>query len=163
MSESPDRPAAGWLDLLRQAPGMGAGRRRDEVLAPMAEHREWMADRLEQGKLGLERYSRVLVDAVLLDPIVQVDRLRGQVDTLIGRLRGADAGGRFAAGEDGLVVLERLAEMEAALGESVAVAADAMEALGEQPDDAGARLAGIATKLSALADAWDEREDLLRP
>lgn len=162
-SNRPDRPAKGWQDLLRQAPGLGAGRRRDDVLAPMADHREWMADRLDQGKLGLDRYARVLADAVLLDAIGQVDRLRGQVDHLASRLRGADAGGRFASGEDGLAILERVAQLEASLGESVAAAADAMEALGEQPEDATARLATIAKKLAKLSDTWDEREDLLRP
>jgi hypothetical protein len=51
-----------------------------------------MADRLQQGKGGLDQYGRGLADAARIDQLPQLDSLRGRIDTLIARLRGAPAG-----------------------------------------------------------------------
>jgi hypothetical protein len=54
--------------------------------------RQWLADRLQRAKRGMDQYSRALVEAANIDQLPQVDRLRSHLDRLIARLRGAPAG-----------------------------------------------------------------------
>ena len=85
----------GLKDLLRKIPGFSgyldreARRTSDQLL------RQWMADRLQQGKGGLDQYGRGLADAARIDQLPQLDSLRGRIDTLIARLRGARGLQRF--------------------------------------------------------------------
>ncbi len=152
--------------MLRWVPGFAGYADRDDRRQADAQQRHWLAERLERGKRGLERYARALVEAGQLEAILPVDRLRGQVDQLCHRLRGALQGGDTTEGFFTMRVLERdrlerIYQHDLALIERVAVAADLMEALGEGPTDANGNLTEIANQLAALADAWDAREDLL--
>lgn len=156
-------PPSGLEALLRWVPGFAGYLRREDRARSDARQRQWLADRLERGKQGLERYARALVDAVQLEALTPVDRLRQQTDQLIGRIRGAvrGGGGLLGATEADAARLEELYAHDLSLIEQVAATADAMDRLGDQPKNAEATLNEIAARLDALADAWDEREDLL--
>jgi len=54
--------------------------------------REWLADRLQRSKRAIDQFSRPLADAGKIDLLPEVDRLRGKLDTLIARIRGAMRG-----------------------------------------------------------------------
>ena len=163
--QSENRSELDLLDsLIRWMPGFGGyvhqeDRRRADTL-----QREWLADRLQRGKRGLERYARMLTDATQLDALPQIDRLRGQTDQLCGRMRGAMRGGGrfFNASCLDAVLVERIYEHDLALTERAAQAADAMESLGDKPAGASQTLSEIATHLIELSDAWDAREELLQ-
>lgn len=160
-------PRAGTLSaLLTWLPNFAGYAERDDRGRADAEQREWLADRLERGKQGLERYLRDLADDVQLGAVSQVDRLRLRTNQLCGRIRGAvrGGGGFFGGDETAAARLERVYEHDLALIEQVAETADLMESLGEAspPADVAERLDKIAANLAALSDAWDAREDLVR-
>lgn len=157
-------PRSDPLDaVLRWIPGFGGYLRSEDRRWADKRQREWLAERLERGKQGLERYARALADAGQLDAILPVDRVRSQTDQLCHRLRGAMQGGVFFE-TDALDAtrLDRIYEHDLALIETVAATADQMEALGDQPAQASAKLSDIAERLVQLGDALDAREDLLR-
>jgi len=160
---SPDR-----LDLLdalvRWMPGFGGYARQEQRRRADTLQREWLADRLQRGKRGLERYARVLVDAGQLDALPQVDRLRLLTDQLCGRMRGAMRGGGsfFSEASIDAVLLEQIYQHDLSLTQQAAATADIMESLGEKPTAASDTLAQIATDLVHLGDAWDAREELLQ-
>lgn len=150
---------------MRWLPGFGGYGQTEQNARADSEQRRWIADRLEHGKLGLDRYARALVDTALLDPaqltaVTHVDRIRQQADQLIGRIRGAVRGSGFLSGAEADTI-EAVYRHDLTLVEQSAAAADAMEALAENPATGGEQLVGIAHRLTALADAWDEREELL--
>lgn len=162
----PPEPHApsGFSALLRWLPGFAGYLKQEDRARSDVMQRDWLADRLQRGKQGLERYARALVDAVQLDSITTVDRLRLQTDQLVGRIRGAVRGGGAFFG-DAVVASARLDEVYAldlSLIEQVASVADAMEQLGAGTADAERLLAQIASGLDQLSQAWDAREDRLK-
>ena len=78
--------------ILRHVPGFRGYlekeyRRDSDELA-----RQWLADRLERSKRAIDDLTRPLADAGQIDALPQVDRLRGRLDKLIARIRGAMQG-----------------------------------------------------------------------
>ncbi|MEM9186036.1 MAG: hypothetical protein AAGB00_06010, partial [Planctomycetota bacterium] len=139
--------------IVEWLPGFGGYDAVDERARADAEQRAWLAERLERGKQGLERYLRVLADSVQLDAVGQADRLRRETDQLSNRIRGAmrGGGGLLGGGPVDAARLERVYEHDLALIEQVAATADLMESLGGSPSDAAERLDRLASQLQVLA------------
>ena len=54
--------------------------------------RDWLADQLTRSKRAIGDLSRPLADAGQIDILPEIDRLRGRLDKLIARIRGAMQG-----------------------------------------------------------------------
>jgi len=126
--------------------------------------REWLADRLQRGKRGLDDYSRRHVDAGSVDALPEVDRLRGRLDRLIGRIRGAMQGysGFFDLVDIDQAVLDRVYQYDVSLMEQVARLSDAIDQLGDRREEEPADLSPMFAQLDAAEEAWDMREDMLK-
>ena len=132
--------------------------------------RDWLADRLQRSKRGLDDYARRLADAAQIDSLPDVDRLRGQIDKLIGRVRGGMQGysGFFDLVDVDQSMLDRVYQYDVSLMEQVARLADQIDQLGNHAEAAGGD-DGAAVSLSAIREgigsaetAWDHREDILK-
>ena len=126
--------------------------------------RDWLSDRLQRSKRGLDDYARVLADAAAIETLPEVDRLRGQLDKLMGRIRGAMQGysGFFDLVNIDQSVLDRVYEYDVSLMEQVARLADDVDQLGSRQNDTAADLGPIRDQIRAVEEAWDHREDILK-
>ncbi len=74
--------------VLRYIPGFRGYLEKEYRRASDDLQRVWLADRLQRSKRAIDELTRPLVDAGQIDLLPQVDRLRGRLDKLIGRIRG---------------------------------------------------------------------------
>ena len=126
--------------------------------------RNWLADRLTRSKRAIGNLTRPLADAGQIDVLPQIDRMRGRLDKLIGRIQGAMQGysGFFDLVRVREELLERVYEHDADLIDRVDALAEAVEQLPARPDDITAALPDLHEKIDALDRKWDLREDMLR-
>lgn len=126
--------------------------------------REWLGDRLQRSKRGLDNYARALAERASIDSLPEVDRLRGKLDKLIGRVRGAMQGfsGFFDLVDIDRGDLDRIYQYDVKLMEQVARLADEIEQLGGRAGDSPADLNPINAQIESAEDAWDHREDILK-
>lgn len=82
--------------LLQTIPGFKGYLDRENRRASDQLQRQWMAERLDRAKRSLSRSGEALADAGRLEAIVSLDRMRGSLDKLIARIRGAVHG--YASG-----------------------------------------------------------------
>lgn len=75
--------------ILRHIPGFHGYLEKEFRRDSDALQRQWLADRLQQAKRGLDAISLQLVDADRLPLLTRLDRLRAQLDLVIARIRGA--------------------------------------------------------------------------
>lgn len=150
--------------VLQWIPGFRGYLKKDNRRESDALQRDWLADRLQRSKRGLDNYARTLADAAELDTLPEVDRLRGQLDKLIGRIRGAMQGysGFFDLVDIDQAVLDRVYEYDVSLMEQVARLADDVDQLGSRQDESAADLAPIRGQIATAEEAWDQREDILK-
>jgi hypothetical protein len=150
--------------LLRKIPGFRGYLEKEYRRESDALQRAWLADRLQRAKRGLDALALRLTDAGTLDPLPAVDRLRAQLDKLIGRIRGTMQGysGMFDLVRVDEALLDRVYEHDVALMDRVEELAESVEALGQAGGDAATGLADSAAKVQELDRAWDLRVDMLR-
>jgi hypothetical protein len=156
-----------WLEtLLHKIPGFRGyldkeNRRESDALA-----RQWLADRLQRSKRALDDHTRAFADRGQIAQLPQYDRLRGRVDKLIGRIRGAMHGysGVFDLVRVDEALLDRVYEHDVILMERVENVASSVENLKASPgeSDAAALLDSVSKELDEVERAWDRREDLLK-
>jgi hypothetical protein len=148
----------GWIEsVLRHIPGF-RGYQSDEL------QRDWLADRLQRSKRGLDELAGKLVDAGQLDALPQVEKLRSRIDRLIARIRSAMQGysGFFDLVQIDEQTLDRIYEHDLALLEQIAALSDGVEALSQKVQTAGDEIPQLLTQIETLEDAWDHREDTLK-
>jgi hypothetical protein len=126
--------------------------------------RDWLADRLQRSKRALDGLTRPLADAGQIDVLPQVDRLRGRLDRLLGRIRGAVQGysGFFDLVRVDEALLDRVYEHDVALMEQVGALAGVVEGLPEKQGKLAALLPDLLHRTDELERLWDVREDLLK-
>ena len=150
--------------VLRNIPGfhgyleMEYRRESDEL------QRQWLVDRLQRSKRGLDDYARNLADAAAIDALPQVERLRNRLDRLIGRIGGAMQGysGFFDLVQVDEALLDRVYEHDVALMEHVAELADQIEATRESSEPAEKVVSPLISLLDDVEQRWDLREDILK-
>jgi hypothetical protein len=155
----------GWIEtILQYIPGFRGYLRKENRREADELQREWLADRLQRSKRGLDEYARSLTDAGRLAEINHVERVRTRLDKVLARIRGAMQGysGFFDLVDINESVLDRAYAHDVALMEQTASLADEIENLRGRSEDAQTLLAPIMTKLEAVEDAWDQREDILK-
>jgi hypothetical protein len=156
-----------WLEnILHKIPGFRGYLDKENRRESDALQREWLADRLERSKRALDHHTRSLADRGQIAQIPQCDRLRGRVDKLIGRIRGAMHGysGVFDLVRVDEALLDRVYEHDVVLMERVENIATKVEALKAPAGETGALPAidDLVHELDEAERAWDQREDLLK-
>ncbi|MEX0939075.1 MAG: hypothetical protein WDZ59_14525 [Pirellulales bacterium] len=126
--------------------------------------REWLADRLQRSKRGLDDFSRRLAESGQIDDLPQVEQLRSRLDRLISRIRGAMQGysGFFDLVQIGEPQLDQVYEHDVAVMESVAQLADQVEALRDKSTAGDEVIRPLLDRVEHVEDAWDRREDILK-
>jgi hypothetical protein len=126
--------------------------------------RDWLADRLQRSKRAIDALSRPLADAGQIDLLPQVDRVRGRLDKLIARIRGAVQGysGFFDLVRVDEGLLDRVYEHDVALMEQVDALAVAVENLPDKKEKLAALLPDLLRQADELEHLWDQREDILK-
>lgn len=87
-----DRPQGHFDALLSKLPGFDGYVKRDARRKSDQLARECVARNLVQAKTNLDSVTRGLLDQGQIDALPRFDRLRGRLDFMISKLRGAPAG-----------------------------------------------------------------------
>jgi hypothetical protein len=156
-----------WLEtLLHKIPGFRGYLDKENRRESDALQREWLADRLQRCKRALDDHTRTLADRGQITELPQYDRLRGRLDKLIGRIKGAMHGysGVFDLVRVDEAQLDRVYEHDVILTERIETLASNVEKLKGSPaeNDAAALIQSATSELDEAERAWDEREDLLK-
>lgn len=155
-----------WLEsLLRKIPGFRGYLEKEYRRESDALQRDWLADRLERAKRALDSHSRALADAGQIDQLPQYDRLRGRLDKLIGRMRGAMPGysGIFDLVRVDETLLDRVYEYDVALVDEVEKLSAKVEGLKVAADQKHADIVNqLLNEVAELERLWDRRGDMLK-
>lgn len=154
-----------WIEsILRNVPGFRGYLEKEYRRESDELQREWLADRLARSKRAIGDLTRPLADAGQIDVLPEIDRLRGRLDKLIGRIRGAMQGysGFFDLVRIREAELERIYEYDMQLIADVDTLATAVEKLSGGPQEIAAGLPSLYEQIDALERKWDQREDILK-
>jgi hypothetical protein len=126
--------------------------------------RDWLADRLQRSKRAIDDMTRPLADAGQIDLLPQIDRVRGRLDKLIGRIRGAMQGysGFFDLVQVREDLLDEVYEYDVSLMHQVDVLARSVEKLPNEKDQVAELLEDLLEQTGELERLWDAREDMLK-
>ncbi len=155
----------GWIEtILRYIPGFRGYLEKEYRRESDDLQRDWLADRLERSKRAIDDVTRALADAAQIDLLPQVDRLRGRLDKMIGRIRGAMQGysGFFDLVRVDESLLDRIYEHDVAMIQKVETLAEAVEQLPEKQDEVGTLLGDLFRMTDEMESQWDVREDMLK-
>lgn len=149
--------------MLRTLPGFRGYLEREYRRESDALQRQWLADRIERAKRRLDGATRPLADAGQIDVLPQVDRLRGRLDKLIARIRGAMQGysGFFDLVQINEDVLDRVYDFDVDLMDQVERLAETVEKLPSEAATITAAVADLYHQADAIEKSWDQREDIL--
>ena len=150
--------------VLRHIPGFRGYLEKEYRRESDTLQREWLADRLQRSKRGLDDFARGLADAGQIDVLPQCDRLRGRIDKLGSRIRGAMKGysGFFDLVRVDESLLDRVYQFDADLVDSIDSFADQVEALEDKTGSAPEVIAQMLDQVEQFEQIWDEREDILK-
>jgi hypothetical protein len=151
-------------DILRRVPGFQGYLEKEYRRASDDLQRDWLADRLQRAKRAIDSASRPLADAGQIDALPQLDRMRGRLDKLIARIRGAVQGysGFFDLVRVDETLLERVYEHDVALMEQVEALGATIEQLPPDGPKIADRLPAIVGMIDDTERRWDSREDMLQ-
>ncbi len=149
--------------ILRQVPGFRGYLGKEDRRESDALQRDWLADRLQRSKRSIDALARPLADAGQIDLLPQLDRVRGRIDKLIGRIRGAMQGysGFFDLVQVDEALLDRVYEFDVDLIAQVDTLAGAADALPKNPEQMATALGELLALGEQLEQLWDLREDML--
>ncbi len=153
-----------WLEtILRYIPGFRGYLEKEYRRDSDQLVRQWLADRLQRSKRAVDQVARSLADAGRIDPLPLVDRLRGRLDRMIGRFRGAMRGysGIFDLVRVREGLLDQVYEHDIALIEQVDAVGLAVEQLPADEGELPPAIQAIFSQLDELEHKWDAREDIL--
>ena len=154
-----------WIEtILRYIPGFRGYLEKEYRRESDDLQRDWLAERLQRSKRAIDGLSRPLADAGQIDLLPQIDRIRGRLDKLIGRIRGAMQGysGFFDLVRVREGLLDRVYEHDVGLMQQVDALATAIEGLPAQQDQIAALLPDLLRQTDELEGHWDVREDMLK-
>jgi len=151
-------------ELVRRIPGFHgylerAYRRESDSLL-----RQHLAERLEYAKRSLEGETRALADSAQLDLLPQFDRVRGRLDKIIGRLRGAMRGysGVFDLVRIDEGVLDTIYAHDLALAEKIEDVVKRFEAGSRSAAPTAASVSELLGQLDEVDHACDKRDEILK-
>lgn len=150
--------------VLRHIPGFRGYLEREYRRESDELQRNFLADRLQRSKRGIDELARQLTDAAQLDVLPQIDRVRARLDRLIGRIRGAMQGysGFFDLVRIDVPTLDGVYEYNVALVEKVEALATAAEQLPGKSDQVSVALNDVLRQIDEIEQQWDARNDMLK-
>lgn len=126
--------------------------------------RNYLADRLQKAKTGLDTYGQTLVGLGLLDQLPILERMRGRLDLAINRLRAQLPGYSgffdFVQVDEGL--LADLYEHDLALLQQVEGLATEIQNLGTSSLTPAQVVPELTARLDGLLGRIDHRENMLK-
>ena len=150
--------------ILRKIPGFRGYlekeyRRESDHLARM-----WLADELQKCKSRLDDWQRSMLDAGQIDLLASCERLRGRIDGLQSRVKGAMRGysGFFDYVRVDEAMLDQIYQLDRELvdeASSLLHAAESLPSAEGTPDD---RLRRIGERVEELSRRFDHRSQLLK-
>ncbi len=151
-------------DFLRRIPGFRGYLEKEYRRESDDLQRDWLADRLQRAKRAIDAVSRSLADAGQIDVLPNLDRMRGRLDKLIGRIRGAVQGysGFFDLVRVDESLLERVYEHDLAMMEHVEALATKIEQLPPDGQEVARQIPEILSLLDDAERRWDGRQDMLQ-
>ncbi|QGJ69737.1 Hypothetical protein PBC10988_14240 [Planctomycetales bacterium 10988] len=160
----PSEESGGWQELGDWIPGyrgyqaLEARRESDRL------QREMLARILEDVKTPLNQAALRLAEEMQLEPLPLCERLRGELDRLIGSFRGAVDGysGFFDSVQVDEAMLERVYEFDFSLLGRTKEIAEKIEAIPHQaPAETATAIREVFTLINELTFLWKQREELL--
>ena len=126
--------------------------------------RQWMVQRLHQGKTGLDALMHHFVDAGQIDALPQLERVRSKLDHFISSLRAEVSGysGVFDYVKINEQTLDAVYEHDAELMENVENFAAYLQQLAAKPEAPAALSAELLSRIDELQRKLALRGDLLK-
>lgn len=123
-----------------------------------------MADRLQKAKPALDEYGRGLLDAGQIDALPQIDRIRANLDRLIGRLRAQVRGysGFFDYVRVDEAMLDEVYAHDMQMVEEADHLAASIEQLQVKGDTPSAAVSDILRRINEFEEKFDRRGQLLQ-
>jgi hypothetical protein len=151
-------------DVLRHLPGFQGYLEKEYRRESDELTRQRLADQLSRSKQALEGLSRRLADKAQLDDLPRIDRLRGVLDRLIARIRGAMQGysGFFDLVQIDEDALDRIYLFDLDLISQGEAIVQAVEQLPTGQGDLADTLTEVRSRLEQFDRLWDQRDDMLR-
>lgn len=151
-------------ELVRRIPGFHGYLERSYRRESDALLRQHLAERLEQAKRSLDGAIRALADSAQLDLLPQFDRVRGRLDKVIGRLRGAMRGysGVFDLVRIDEGVLDRIYAHDLALADKIEEIVKRFEAGARLATPTAASLSDMLEQFDEVDQACDKRDEVLK-
>ncbi|MGC4006680.1 MAG: hypothetical protein QM811_27575 [Pirellulales bacterium] len=150
--------------LLRTIPGFAGYWAVEDRRASDALVRESLVKRLQAAKSGIDDLTRGLADAGRLDALPSFDRVRGRVDKLIGKIRGAMQG--YSAFFDVVQVderrLDRIYDFDIGLQTHVEEFTVDLEKLASGTTEPEAAAMRLLKSCDDLEKNWNHRDAILR-
>lgn len=150
--------------LLRKIPGFKGYAEREDRRDSDHLTRQWMADRLQQSKRGVDDAMRKLTDAGQLDALAPFERLRSRLDGLILKLRAAVRGysGFFDFVQVGEDTLDQIYQFDQSLVSDAQALAESLEQLSSETILNVSVAADRQSKVEALERAFERRAEILK-
>jgi hypothetical protein len=153
--------------IARQIPGFRGYLEKEYRRDSDALQREWLSDLLEKCKGNLNQSSRALADAGQIDLLPQFDRLRGQIDKLAARIRGAMRGysGFFDLVQIDVEVLDNIYDFDSSMVDQIddfAAEVDKLPAATADQETVSQAISQLLKGISDLEKIWDERDNILK-
>lgn len=165
MTEPKDHAAkrGAFEEILRKIPGFRGYLEKEYRRDSDRLQRQHVAELLEKSKRSLDDMARPLVDARDLDLLPKFDRLRGRLDKLLARVKGAVGGysGMFDLVKVDEAMLERVYEHDRSVGEAAARLNAEIERLEAEPMSMDERLNAIERTIEGVDKQWSERDRIL--
>ena len=126
--------------------------------------REWLADRLQRTKQGINDYALAQTNAGQLDGLSTVEQLRSRLDRLINRLKGSISGysGFFDFVQVKTEDLDDVYAHDHAMIQDTESLATGLENLAGTTAPPAAVVPDLLTRIADLESKVDKREDMLR-
>lgn len=149
--------------ILRKIPGFHGYLEREHRRKADQLQRHYLADQLQQSKAVLERAALRLTEAGQLDRLPRLERLRGRLDRLIGRIRGAVQGysGFFDLVRVDVQMLDRVYDYDYRMIEQVEAIGRAVGQLAQAGEPAEKAENELAAAIDEAQRAWDSRREML--
>jgi len=155
----------GWIEsILRHIPGFKGYLEKSYRRESDRLQREWLADRLQRAKQGVNDYELALTNAGKIDELPRVEQMRSRLDRVISRLRGSVSGysGFFDFVQVNEDDLDDAYALDHALISEVDALGERMEALPATTEPATQVVPPLLAQIDSIESKVDQREDLLR-
>ena len=126
--------------------------------------RTWLADRFHQAKIGLDNFTRSLVEAANLDDLPHFERLRGRIDGLQSKVRGDVRGysGFFDYVRVDEQTLDDVYDHDMSLMGDVESLVDSVDGLAGSDKSPSALASDLLGQVEAIEREYAKRSEMLR-